>query len=39
MANGKGRFIHADGDVYYGDWLDDKAHGTGFYNYNNSKNL
>jgi hypothetical protein len=26
-----GRLIHADGDVYEGDWLDDKAHGRGFY--------
>lgn len=31
MANGKGRLIHADGDVYEGDWLDDKAHGKGVY--------
>ena len=23
--------IHADGDVYEGDWLDDKAHGHGVY--------
>ncbi len=29
MANGKGRLIHADGDVYEGDWKDDKAHGDG----------
>ena len=27
MANGKGRLIHADGDVYEGQWKDDKAHG------------
>ena len=26
-ANCKGRFIHADGDVYEGDWFDDKAYG------------
>jgi len=25
MANGKGRLIHADGDVYEGDWYNDKA--------------
>jgi len=25
MANGKGRMIHADGDVYEGTWKDDKA--------------
>lgn len=27
----KGRLIHADGDVYEGEWLDDKAHGCGIY--------
>lgn len=31
MANGHGRLIHADGDVYTGAWLDDKAHGKGEY--------
>ena len=31
MANGKGRLIHSDGDVYVGDWLNDKAHGFGEY--------
>jgi len=31
MANGKGRLIHTDGDVYEGDWLNDKAHGHGTY--------
>jgi len=31
MANGKSRLIHADGDVYEGEWLDDKAHGRGIY--------
>ena len=31
MANGKGRLINADGDVYTGDWLDAKAHGFGTY--------
>lgn len=31
MANGKGRLIHADGDVYIGEWLNDKAHGKGTY--------
>jgi hypothetical protein len=30
-ACGKGRLIHADGDVYEGDWVDDKAHGKGVY--------
>jgi len=23
--------VHADGDVYEGDWVADKAHGRGFY--------
>jgi len=32
MANGKGRMIHADGDVYEGTWKDDKAHGFGVFN-------
>jgi hypothetical protein len=27
MANGRGRLIHADGDVFEGSWLNDKAHG------------
>jgi len=31
MANGKGRLIHADGDVYEGEWVEDKANGYGFY--------
>ena len=30
-ANGRGRLIHADGDVYDGNWLNDKAHGFGVY--------
>ena len=30
-ANGKGRLIHADGDIYDGYWKDDKAHGFGEY--------
>ena len=33
MANGKGRLIHSDGDVYEGFWKDDKAHGYGVYNH------
>ena len=32
-ANGKGRLIHADGDVYDGSWKDDKAHGYGIYSH------
>jgi hypothetical protein len=31
MANGRGRLIHADGDIYDGDWLNDRAHGIGTY--------
>lgn len=31
MANGRGRLIHGDGDVYEGDWLDDRSHGFGRY--------
>ena len=31
MANGIGRLIHADGDVYEGEWKNDKAHGSGVY--------
>jgi hypothetical protein len=26
-ACGKGKFLHVHGDMYDGDWLDDKAHG------------
>jgi hypothetical protein len=31
QANGRGRLIHADGDVYEGGWKNDKAHGYGIY--------
>lgn len=31
MANGRGRLIHADGDYYEGEWLNDKANGKGQY--------
>lgn len=31
MANGKGRLIHADGDYYEGEWINDKANGKGTY--------
>jgi hypothetical protein len=31
MANGKGKFWHADGDIYDGEWIDDKANGYGTY--------
>jgi hypothetical protein len=29
MADGRGRLVHADGDVYEGDWFEDKTHGYG----------
>ncbi len=32
-ANGRGRLIHSDGDVYEGLWVDDKAHGYGVYSH------
>lgn len=31
MAEGKGRLIHAEGDVYIGRWKEDKANGKGKY--------
>jgi len=31
MANGLGRLIHSDADIYEGDWFNDKAHGKGKY--------
>ena len=31
MANGYGRVIYADGDMYEGEWKDDKAQGKGIY--------
>lgn len=33
MANGHGRLIHADEDVYIGYWEDDKLSGYGSYMY------
>ena len=27
----KGKLIHADGDIYEGEWKDDKANGFGVY--------
>lgn len=29
MAEGNGRLIHSDGDVFIGKWRRDKAHGKG----------
>ena len=31
MAEGKGRLVHSDGDVFIGRWKKDKAHGKGKY--------
>ena len=31
MTNGIGRLIHSDGDLYEGQWKDDKADGKGKY--------
>ena len=33
MAQGKGRLIHSDGDIYDGNWFEDKAHGYGVYSH------
>ena len=33
QANGYGRLIHTDGDVYFGDWVNDKANGRGDYHH------
>ena len=35
MAHGDGVFHHADGDVYEGQWAQDKAHGVGIYIHSN----
>ena len=31
MADGKGKFTHADGDIYDGDWKNNKANGNGVF--------
>jgi hypothetical protein len=31
MANGEGTLYHSDGDVYEGQWYNDKARGFGIY--------
>jgi hypothetical protein len=31
MANGRGRMTHANGDVYEGLWVDDRANGFGIF--------
>ena len=34
MASGFGKFYHSDGDIYEGEWLNDKANGYGKYMHN-----
>ena len=34
-AQGKGKFVHVEGDVYEGDWYHDKANGFGTYHHVN----
>lgn len=36
-ANGKGKFIFANGDVIEGNWINDKLNGYGIYIYINGK--
>ena len=31
MFNGQGKLTHADGDIYEGQWLNDKTNGYGTY--------
>lgn len=31
MSNGCGRLIHSDGDIYDGEWQNDRNHGHGHY--------
>lgn len=31
MFEGRGKIIHNDGDVYEGEWKEDKAEGKGIY--------
>ena len=35
MANGRGRIIHADGDIYDGYWNNDLKEGYGTFKWNN----
>jgi hypothetical protein len=30
-SSGKGKLVHADGDIYEGDWKNGKANGQGVY--------
>ena len=34
-AHGRGIFYHVDGDIYDGDWEEDKANGYGVYQHAN----
>ena len=34
-AYGKGKFHHADGDVFEGEWVDDRVTGFGVYTHTN----
>ena len=34
-AHGQGKFVHVDGDVYEGEWANDKANGFGTYTHVN----
>ena len=35
MANGYGRLVYREGDVYEGKWTEDKANGFGVYTHLN----
>jgi len=35
VANGRGRLVHVDGDVYEGNWVNDQAEGYGVYLHKN----
>ena len=35
FTNGIGRLIHSDGDIYEGQWVNDKAEGMGTYSHAN----
>lgn len=39
MAHGKGRLIHSDGDVYEGDWENDKGKNYSLRNVANGKGV
>ena len=35
MVHGKGKFYHADGDIFEGEWKNDKITGYGVYYHTN----